>query len=157
MNGRARGFTFIEVVITMAIIALLAGVAAPLTATVVRREKEQDFKRALYELRDAIDAYKAAADAGHIERSLAASGYPPSLELLVEGARDLRSPTGARIFFLRRIPRDPFGDPDLEPAEQWGLRSYASPANDPRPGEDVFDVYSQSEERGLNGVPYREW
>lgn len=157
MNGQARGFTFIEVVITMAIIALLASVAAPLTATVVRREKEQDLRRALYELRDAIDAYKAAADAGHIERSIAGSGYPPSLELLVEGSRDLRSPTGAKIFFLRRIPRDPFADPDLEPAEQWGLRSYTSPADDPRPGEDVFDVYSLSAERGLNGVPYREW
>lgn len=157
MNLRTRGFTFIEVVITMAIIALLASIAAPLTATAVRRDKEQDLKRALYELRDAIDAYKAAADAGHIERSITGSGYPASLTVLVEGARDLRSPKGARIFFLRRIPRDPFGDPRLEPAEQWGLRGYSSPADDPRPGEDVFDVYSLSEAQGLNGVAYREW
>ncbi|MBM7059193.1 type II secretion system protein [Pseudomonas sp. UL073] len=157
MNARERGFTFIEVVITMAIIALLASIAAPLTETVVRRDKEQDLKRALYQLRDAIDSYKAASEAGRIERSVSSSGYPPSLQVLVDGARDVRSVKGERIYFLRRIPRDPFADPRLEPLEQWGLRAYSSPVDDPRPGEDVFDVYSQSEASGLNGVPYREW
>ena len=154
---RARGFSLIEVVITMAIIALLASIAAPLTETVVRRGKEQDLKIALYQLRDAIDAYKVAADAGHIEKSADSSGYPPSLEVLVDGVRDLRSVEGNKLFFLRRIPRDPFADPGLEPGENWGLRSYESPADDPEEGEDVFDVYSRSEGVGLNGISYREW
>ncbi|HEY6609762.1 MAG TPA: type II secretion system protein [Pseudomonas sp.] len=157
MNRRARGFSLIEVVITMAIIALLASIAAPLTETVVRRGKEQDLKIALYQLRDAIDAYKVAADAGHIEKSADSSGYPPSLEVLVDGVRDLRSVEGNKLFFLRRIPRDPFADPELEPGEHWGLRSYESPADDPEEGEDVFDVYSRSEGVGLNGISYREW
>ncbi|MCM2320782.1 MAG: type II secretion system GspH family protein [Pseudomonas sp.] len=157
MKRRARGFSLIEVVITMAIIALLASIAAPLTETVVRRGKEQDLKIALYQLRDAIDAYKVAADAGHIEKNADSSGYPPSLEVLVDGVRDLRSVEGNKLYFLRRIPRDPFADPGLEPGENWGLRSYESPADDPEEGEDVFDVYSRSEGMGLNGISYREW
>lgn len=157
MSRHAHGFSLIEVVITMAIIALLASIAAPLTETVVRRGKEQDLKIALYQLRDAIDAYKVAADAGHIEKSAGTSGYPPSLEVLVEGVRDLRSAKGSKLYFLRRIPRDPFADPKLVPEENWGLRSYESPPDDPEEGEDVFDVYSRSEGVGLNGIPYREW
>lgn len=157
MVRRARGFSLIEVVITVAIVALLASIAAPLTETVVRRGKEQDLKRALYQLRDAIDAYKVAADAGHIEKNADSTGYPASLEVLVEGVRDLRSVKGARLYFLRRIPRDPFADPRLEPAQSWGLRSYESPPDDPEEGDDVFDVYSRAEGIGLNGIPYREW
>lgn len=157
MNRRQGGFSLIEVVITVALIGLLASIAAPLTETVVRRGKEQDLKIALYQLRDAIDAYKVAADAGHIEKSADSSGYPESLELLVEGVRDLRSVKGNKLYFLRRIPRDPFADPRLEPGENWGLRSYESPADDPEEGEDVFDVYSRSEGVGLNGISYREW
>lgn len=154
---RESGFSLIEVVITVAIVALLASIAAPLTETVVRRGKEHDLKQALYQLRDAIDTYKIAADAGYIEKSADASGYPESLEVLVEGMRDLRSAKGARLYFLRRIPRDPFADPDLPAERSWGLRSYESPADDPEEGEDVFDVYSLAEGVGLNGIPYREW
>lgn len=157
MRSGARGFTLIEVVVTMAIIALLASIAAPLTETVVRRGKEQDLRRALYQMRDAIDAYKAAADAGHIEKTVGSTGYPPSLEVLVQGVRDLRSVKGERIYWLRRIPRDPFADPTVPVEQSWGLRAYSSPADDPRPGEDVFDVYSLAEGKGLNGIPYREW
>lgn len=157
MRRPVRGFSLIEVVITMAIIALLASIAAPLTETVIRRGKEQDLKIALYQIRDALDAYKMAADAGHIEKSLSSSGYPPSLQELVDGVRDLRSVKGERIYFLRRIPRDPFADARLLAAENWGLRCYASPADDPRNGEDVFDVYSLARGTGLNGIPYREW
>lgn len=157
MAWRAHGFSLIEVVVTMAIIALLASIAAPLTETLVRRSKEQDLKVALYQLRDAIDAYKSAADAGQIEQDADSSGYPPSLAVLVEGVRDLRSVRGARLYFLRRIPRDPFADPRLAPEQGWGLRSYASPADAPEEGDDVFDVYSRATGVGLNGIPYREW
>ena len=157
MKRAQAGFSLVEVVVTVAIVALLAGIAAPLTETVVRRGKEQDLKQALYQLRDAIDAYKVAADAGYIEKSADSSGYPESLEVLVEGVRDMRSPKGAKVYFLRRIPRDPFADPELPAAESWGLRSYASPPDAPVEGADVFDVYSLSPGVGLNGVPYREW
>ncbi len=152
-----RGFSLVEVVITVAIVALLASIAAPLAETVVRRGKEQELKAALYRIRDAIDAYKAAAEARHIEVPADASGYPRSLEVLVEGVRDVRSPAGTKIYFLRRIPRDPFADPAVEAAGSWGLRSSKSPHDDPRPGEDVFDVYSLAPGNGLNGIPYREW
>src|SRR5690606_2217418 len=147
----------IELVVAMAILGLLASIAAPLAETVLRRGKEQELKAALYEIRDAIDAYKLAADAGHIDKSAGSSGYPPSLQVLVDCRRPLRSVKGDRISFLRRIPRDPFADARLEPAESWGLRAYASPADDPRPGADVFDVYSLAKGDGLNGTPYREW
>ncbi len=155
--SRQPGFSLIELVIAMAIIGLLASMAAPLTETVIRRGKEQDLRIALYQLRDAIDAYKLSADAGHIEKSVTSSGYPPSLQVLVDGVRDLRSIKGERIYFLRRIPRDPFADARLTPEENWGLRAYSSPADDPRAGQDVFDVYSLATGRGLNGTPYGEW
>ncbi|MBS1191795.1 MAG: ral secretion pathway protein GspG [Rhodocyclaceae bacterium] len=151
------GFTLIEVVITVVIVGLLAGIAMPLTETVVRRSKEQELKAALMALRNALDAYKDAADAGRIERKVGDSGYPPSLEVLVAGVADRRQPTGARLYFLRRIPRDPFGDPGLPPAQTWSLRSYDSPPDSPRSGKDVFDVYSQAEGRALDGTLYRDW
>ncbi|WP_346831121.1 type II secretion system protein [Pseudomonas abietaniphila] len=152
-----RGFTLIEMVVTLAIVGLLASIAAPLTETVIRRGKEQELRTALYQIRDALDAYKRAADSGRIEKSVASNGYPANLKVLVEGVRDLRSPKGAKIFFLRRIPRDPFGKPKREAEDDWGLRSYDSPAQNPRDGEDVFDVYSKTRGKGLNGIAYSEW
>ncbi|NMG44738.1 prepilin-type N-terminal cleavage/methylation domain-containing protein [Aromatoleum toluvorans] len=154
---RERGFSLVEVVITVAIVALLASIAAPLTETVVRRGKEQELKSALYRIRDAIDAYKLAADSGQIEKLADATGYPPTLRVLVDGVRDVRSAEGKRIYFLRSVPRDPFADPKLRPEETWGLRSYDSPPDSPRAGADVFDVYPLSSGDGLNGVPYRQW
>ena len=145
-----RGFTLIEVLVTLAIVALLASLALPLSELSVQRAKERELRHALRTLRGAIDAYKDAADANRVERKADASGYPPTLEVLVEGVRDARDPKGAKIYFLRRIPRDPVG-------EDWGLRSYESPPDEPREGKDVFDVYSQSAGVGLNGLPYREW
>ena len=157
MLQRARGFSLIEMVITMALVALLASMALPMTETVVRRGHEQELKTALYQLRDAIDAYKIAATAGYIQTSANESGYPPSLQILVEGVRDVRDVKGGKIYFLRRIPRDPFADQRREAAEHWGLRAYVSSAEEPRDGDDVFDVYSLAPGTGLNGVPYRAW
>ncbi|MFK3799224.1 MULTISPECIES: type II secretion system protein [unclassified Pseudomonas] len=151
------GFTLIEMVVTLAIVGLLASIAAPLTETVIRRGKEQELRTALYQIRDALDAYKRAADSGRIEKSVTSNGYPTSLKVLVEGARDLRSPKGVKIYFLRRIPRDPFAKPTRAPEEDWGLRAYDSPAQNPRDGEDVFDVYSKTRGKGLNGIAYSEW
>jgi general secretion pathway protein G len=148
---RARGFTLVELLITVSILALLASVALPLAEVTVQRNKEGDLRRSLREIREAIDAWKRAADEGRIERGADSSGYPPSLAALAEGVADKRKTDGSKLYFLRRVPRDPLGD------EDWGLRSYASPATSPQPGKDVFDVYSRSEETGLNGVPYRQW
>ena len=83
--------------------------------------------------------------------------YPPTLELLVEGVTDARSPQGAKLYLLRRLPRDPFAAADLPAARTWGLRTYASPPDDPRPGADVFDVFSLSTDRALDGTAYRAW
>lgn len=152
-----RGFTLVELVVVVAIVAVLASIGLPLTELVAQRQKEEQLRSALRELRGAIDAYKRAVDQGRIERAADASGYPPTLGLLVEGVEDQRSPTRQKIYFLRRVPRDPFASSELADEATWGLRSYASPPNDPRPGADVFDVYSLSMLAGLNGVPYRNW
>ncbi|MGO5000043.1 type II secretion system protein [Oceanisphaera sp. W20_SRM_FM3] len=157
MSQGERGFSLIEMVITMALVALIASMALPMTETVIRRGHEQELRTALYQLRDAIDAYKMAATAGYIQTAANESGYPPSLQILVEGVRDVRDVKGGKIYFLRRIPRDPFADQQRAAIEHWGLRAYDSPAEDPRSGEDVFDVYSLARGQGLNGVPYQAW
>jgi general secretion pathway protein G len=135
----------------VAILGLLASVALPLAEVTVQRGKEQELRRSLREIREAIDAYKRASDDGVIEKPADKSGYPPSLAALAEGAVDKRDPRGARVYFLRRVPPDPVS------GEPWGLRSYASPPDAPQSGPDVFDVHSKSTQAGLNGIPYREW
>jgi general secretion pathway protein G len=152
------GFTLIELVITVAIVALLASVALPVSELAVQRGKEQELRRALREIREALDHYKQASDEGRIRKSIGESGYPKKLEQLVEGVEDEKSPKRERIYFLRRVPRDPFSaDPTLPAGATWGKRSYASPPDDPREGEDVFDVFSLAAGKGINGQPYREW
>lgn len=152
------GFTLIELVVTVAILGILAGVAMPLAQMTAVRAKESELRVALRTLRDGIDAYKAAGEKGLIEVAADKSGYPPNLETLVAGVPDISSAEPRLIYFLRRIPRDPFNpDRELEPAQTWALRSYASPPDNPAPGDDVFDVFSGSDRIGLNGIPYREW
>ena len=155
---RARGFTLIEMLVTVAIVAVLASVALPLSEMSVQRGKEQELRRSLREVREAIDAYKLAVDEKRIARAADQSGYPPNLNVLFEGVTDAKSPKGEKIYFLRRLPRDPLHkDAAISAAQTWGLRSFESPHDNPRPGLDVFDVYPLNPGTGLNGIPYREW
>jgi general secretion pathway protein G len=155
--ARLSGFTLIELVITVAIVGVLALLAAPLMEVTAQRHKEAELRLALRQIRTAIDAYHQAVQEKRVESPADASGYPPDLERLVAGVPDITKPERSRIYFLRRLPRDPMNsDATLAPAETWGTRSYASPPDAPSAGEDVYDVYSLSHGVGLNGVPYRE-
>ncbi|MAX50831.1 MAG: general secretion pathway protein GspG [Methylophaga sp.] len=153
-----QGFTLIELLVSLTLLALIVSSAAPLVQLSAQRNKEQELKRALWQIRDAIDAYKQAVDDGRIELSDDVSGYPQSLQILVDGVEDAQDPEHKKIYFLRRIPRDPFAsDPSLSNAETWGLRSYESSFDDNSAGEDVYDVYSLSNGMGINQQPYKEW
>lgn len=155
---KRRGFTLIELLVTLAILALLGTLVVPVFEVTLQRRNEQQLRRSLREIRSAIDAYKKASDEGRIAKTVGATGYPAKLELLVDGALDARSPKHAKMYFMRRLPRDPFNDSaDLDDAKTWGKRSYASEANEPREGDDVYDVYTTSPKIGLNGIPYSKW
>jgi general secretion pathway protein G len=155
-SRRPRGFSLIELLVVMAVLGVLAAAVRPLAEISVQRERERELKAALWAIRGAIDAYKQAVDAGQIARDPGGTGYPPNLAALAAGVPDAQV-AGSTRYFLRRLPRDPFAPPELKPEESWGLRSYASAPDDPRPGSDVFDVYSRSTARGMNGVPLKEW
>lgn len=155
---KLRGFTLVELVVTVAIVSILAAGILPVAKLAAQREKEKELRASLRNLREAIDAYKKLSDEGRIRKTAGQAGYPPSLAVLVEGVADEKDPQKSKIRFLRKIPADPMSaDPDI-PAEQiWGLRSYASEPDAPQAGEDVYDVYSLSQRTGLNGRPYRAW
>ncbi|MDA8260873.1 MAG: type II secretion system protein [Betaproteobacteria bacterium] len=154
----AAGFSLIELVVTLAILALLASMAVPFAQLVQQRHKETELREALRQIRTALDVYRQGVREGRIESPADGSGYPPDLDALWRGAADKTKPDASKLYFIRRLPRDPFyPDPAAPAAETWGLRSYASPPDAPAAGRDVFDVYSLSPKTGLNGVPYREW
>lgn len=161
MKTPIKGFTLIELIVTVAIVAVLASAAMPMLKMTVQRSKENELRANLRQIREAIDAYKKAADDGRIKKEIDANGYPPNLEILVNGVVNEKDVNKSTLKFLRLIPLDPMTP--VENAEtqdlpnNWGLRSYASDAANPAAGDDVFDVYSQSQQLGINGVPYAKW
>lgn len=158
MNTRLQnGFTLIELLIVVVIMGVLASIALPLTELASQRAKEEELRTALRQIRTALDAYKKAADENRIERGADSSGYPPNLAVLVQGVPAISEPDQRTIYFLRRMPRDPFAHKNTPALETWGLRSYESPPDAPKPGDDVFDIYSKSADVGFNGIPYKEW
>lgn len=153
----ASGFSLIELLVVIAIMSVLASIGFPLAELSQQRNKEEELQRSLREIRTAIDAYKQLVDLGSIQRAADGSGYPPNLDVLVSGVEDARSPQLAKLYLLRKLPRDPFSPADGAAAETWSPRSYASPPEDPKPGKDVFDVHSMSNGVGLNGIAYKTW
>lgn len=157
-NWCSSGFSLVELLVVVAIVSVLATIGLPLAELSHKRVQEEELRVALRQIRAALDEYKMAVNDGHVFKKEGDSGYPPDLATLVRGIPDAKSPKGRRLYFLRRIPRDPFAPASVLLAEDtWALRSYASPADSPAPGRDVYDVYSKSTLTGLNGVRYSEW
>ena len=163
---RTRGFTLIELVVTLALVSVMALVAVPLYEVTATRLKEAELRSALRQIRTGLDAYKDATDAGLVKKEMGDSGFPASLRSLVEGVDTVQSSPNlanassgpSRMMFLRQVPRDPFTpDPTVPAEEQWDTRSYGSPPSDPQPGKDVYDVMSKSATLGTNGIAYKEW
>ncbi|TXT40781.1 MAG: putative type II secretion system protein [Comamonadaceae bacterium] len=146
----------IELLVVMAILGVLAAAVMPLGETLVTAQKERDLRQALIEIRGALDEYKRVMD--QIGNQPGGSGYPPNLKVLTEGTPDPRwQAKGARLYFLRAIPRDPFASHQLPAEQTWHLRSYASPPDKPAPGADVYDVHSSSKAKALDGSFYAQW
>ncbi|MEC5159550.1 MULTISPECIES: type II secretion system protein [unclassified Janthinobacterium] len=154
---RRGGFTIIELLVTVALVSIMASAAIPAGELIVQRARERELREVLRAMRAAIDEYKKASDQGRIAMAVGESGYPRQLGDLL-GARDQKDPNGATLRFLRRLPRNPLNADLAVPAQQtWGLRSYASEHAHPQPGRDVFDVYPLTQGKGINGVPYKQW
>lgn len=154
----SRGFTLIELVVTLALVGVMAMLALPLAELTTARAKESELRIALRQIRTSLDAYKAAAEAGQIEKMADQSGYPATLEDLTTPIANLKNPKGTPFTFLRSVPRDPFEtDASVSAADSWNTRAYGSSPDNPSPGKDVFDVSSRSNKIGLNGVPYNKW
>jgi len=145
----ARGFTLMELIVATAILTILTGMAIPMARIGIKRERERELRHDLWEMRDAIDRYKDAADRGAFQIKVGSEGYPPDLETLVNGV----DVGGKKVRFLRRIPVDP-----MTGNAEWGTRSLQDdPDSDSSGGDNVFDVYTKSTGTGLDGTEYKSW
>ena len=153
---KGRGYTFIELIIVSSMIFVLAAAIMPLTRVTMQRAREAELRRALREMRTAIDKFKDAADQGQIgtlDLKAGAENYPPDLQTMVDGVTAANDATGRKLKFLRRVPVDP-----MTRGTEWGLRSYQDDPKSTRwGGQDVFDVHTTSEGTGLDGTKYRDW
>jgi general secretion pathway protein G len=146
---RAGGFTLVELIVATAILIILTGMVIPMARVTIKREKERELRRDLWDMRDAIDRYKDAADRGAFQIKVDSDGYPPDLDTLVKGV----DVGGKKIRFLRRIPIDPMTD-----STDWGMRSMQDdPDSDSWGGQNVFDVFTKSDGTGLDGTKYKDW
>ena len=149
MTRTVRGFTLVEMIVAITILGILTGMAIPLVRVTIKRERERELRRDLWELRDAIDRYKDAADRNAFQIKVESYGYPPDLDTLVNGV----DVNGKKLRFLRHIPIDP-----MTGNSEWGLRSMQDdPASDSWDGNNVFDVYTKSTGIALDGSKYKDW
>jgi general secretion pathway protein G len=150
------GYSFIELLVVIGILFVLASAAMPLAQVASQRQREMELRRSLREMRTAIDKFKDAVDVGQIpttELTPGSEGYPPDLETLVEGVTPANDASGRKLKFLRRIPIDP-----LTNSTEWGLRAYQDkPDASSWGGKNVFDVYTTAQGTGLDGTKYRDW
>ena len=148
-SKKQHGFTLIELLVATAILVILTGMAIPMARVTIKRQKERDLHHALWEMRDAIDRYKDAADRGAFQLKVGSEGYPPDLDTLVNGV----DVNGKKLKFLRRIPIDP-----MTGGTEWGMRSMQDDAtSDSWDGENVFDVFTKSQGTALDGTKYKDW
>lgn len=153
-----QGFTIIELLVVMAILGILSVAVLPLSEMLVTAQKERALKHALWEIRGAIDEYKKVVTSVEKSPKNNASGYPPNLQILVDGIPHPMPEAGGRhIYFLRTMPRDPFADRSIPADQTWRLRSFTSPPENPAPGAEVFDVHSSSDGVALDGSLYAKW
>jgi len=147
--GGERGFTLMELIVACIVLLALTALAIPAARATIKRQREKELRQDLWDMRDAIDRYKDAADRGAFQIKLGSEGYPPDLETLVTGV----DVNGKKLRFLRRIPMDP-----MTGKTEWGLRSMQDdPTSDSWGGQNVFDVYTKSEDTALDDTKYKEW
>ena len=147
--GPQHGFTLLELIIATMILLILTSMAVPLARVTIKREKERELRRDLWEMRDAIDRYKDAAERNAFQTKVGTQNYPPDLETLVKG----EEVQGKKIRFLRKIPVDPMTN-----SSEWGMRSMQDdPDSDSWGGQSIFDVYTKSQGTGLDGSKYKDW
>ena len=156
MSSSERGYTFVEMLVVATIILILAAGVMPLAKVTAQRSREGELRRALREVRTAIDKYKDAADAGQVaslDIKVGSENYPPDLQTLVDGVNAANDATGRKLKFLRRIPIDP-----MTRGAEWGMRSYQDKPDSTRwGGQNVFDVYTTFEGKALDGTKYKYW
>src|ERR1700686_4538413 len=147
--NRQRGLTLIELIVATTILLILSGMAVPLARVTIKRERERELRQALWQMRDAIDRYKDAADRGAFQIKVGSEGYPPDLQTLVDGV----DVNGKKLRFLRHIPEDP-----MTGKTEWGMHSMQDdPTSDSWDGDNVFDVYTKSDGTALDGTKYKDW